>query len=204
MENSRIRFSKISFVCILVSIFMVTNGFCQTLTVTEGVSAEKKETRIVFNAVNNKPAEIYQIISFSNTIGSTIGVAGGNVVSGTINKFGTNVGFVCTTPSELMLDKGQIKLQVGAQQMGSAMFTINATGGTQYWNIRPMNIGLWVGGYVSIIVGFTAAVLGYTFVACDLDSDSMLPLGVIGTVVGIAGIPMMCFGNAKATLIKIE
>lgn len=191
---------------ITIFLFGIVNLWGQTIQVTDGISSEEKQTKIVFNAVNNKPAEIFQILSFSQSFGTTVGVIGGNVISGNTNRFGTNTAFVCTTPAEIKLDKGQLKLQVTNDSvMTGAIFTISATGGTQYWDIRNANTGLFTSGMLLTIFGGTAAICGFICYGCAPDLfEASLPIGIVGTIATIAGIPMMCMGKAKATLIRIE
>lgn len=212
-------------------VFCFRNGFyiCSKPDCYRGNAS--KETKIVFNAVNGKSTEIYQITgqSTSTTIGSSYSttsaytstgryagsVRGSSIGSATTN--GMSYKFVCTTPNELKLDLGQLQLKT----KNNAIFTVSATGGTQYWDIKAGNYGLYgagitfeVFGGVSLLAGLLLAIIPQ--VCTDswgstrhYDSNKALyfagvGLSVGGSILAVAGIPMMVAGKSRATLVKIE
>ena len=204
------------FLMAVVSLCISSLMLAQNLTVTSENAT--KETKIVFSAVKNKSADIYQVMGTSYATGMSTGVAfssgGGYATSvGSSSMSGSNYRFVCQTPAELKLDSGQLKLSVWNSPYGSSVFTVSATGGTQYWDVKAGSPGLYVGGVSVLSVGLgvgLGVVLGSILCAVDSGIPNSIARGLLGagigtTVAGLAaGIPMMVAGKSKVTLLRIE
>lgn len=111
---------------------------------------------------------------------------------------GTNVSYVCSTPAELTLDKGQIQLQVGTGYTAKK-FNISATGGTQEWEIRPGSDGKFAAGVTFISLGLTSAILGFALSGLN---GGFVALGVVGTAATVISIPITVSSFGKATLVR--
>ena len=148
--------------CILCCL-LASFTFAQKLSVTGGKFAEENPTKIVLNAVDGKSTKIFMVESVYNTQGTTVVLSDGYFVPVSTSATSEKTHLICDTPAELTLDKGAISLLAGNSTDISDEFTINATGGTQYWNIKaekttipptencpigreclPMGQGLWV------------------------------------------------------------
>ncbi len=189
--------------------------YAQTLSVISEDSTQK--TKIVFNAVNNKSADIYQIMGTSYATGMSSGVTvssgGGYATSvGSSSMSGSNYRFICQTPNELEFDSGQLKLSVWDKPTyyGSSIFTISATGCTQYWDVKADSPGLYQGGIWVLSGGL--AIGGGIIIGSVISSalalrvpGGLLAAGIVTSVVGLgAGIPMMVAGKSKVTLVRID
>ena len=192
--------------CVLVfalGLFFISGAVSQSLKTND---TGDKETQIAFYMMNGKSALIYQIGDIS--IGHTSSVSVNN--KGVLTSVGgssvsRNLSFVCATPAELTLDKGQLQLQVGegAGLEPTVRFMVSATGGRQEWSIRPGRTGLCVLGATLSVAGFTTSLLGIILGITTKGFDAGPYMGVAGGVAGAAGIPVILASRAKATLIRI-
>lgn len=212
----------------LIVVSLASVIFAQNLTITGESST--KETKIILNAVKGKSTEIYRITGQSTSTSVSSGYSTSSAYTktgqyagsvhgssiGSTSTSGMSYQFVCTTPNELHLDSGQIQLKTA----GNAIFTISATGGTQIWDIKAGNVGLYGAGMSFEILGASALVSGILLAilpqvfdswgtVADYSSNKALystgvGLSIAGSVMTVAGIPMMVAGKSKATLVRIE
>lgn len=162
---------------------------------------ENKETKIIFTMMNGKPAEIYSVNSMSWGVSTAVTVGRGGYVGSTAGtSSGVNSTFVCRTPAELTLDKGQVQLQIG-QGLTSRIFYINATGGEQEWSVRPGNDGMQVGGILLGSLGLSATICGVIFGVCGL-GNGFYGMAGGGAALAAVGFTMVGFSKAKAKLVR--
>ena len=144
-------FKKIA-LCILC-VLLTSFTFAQKVAVTGGKFANENPTKIILNAVDGKSTNIFEVMSVYNTEGTVMGYSDGYLVPLTTTSTSEKTRLICDTPAELVLDKGAITLLAGNSTDISDEFTINATGGTQHWNIRAENPVLYWTGVALAIVG---------------------------------------------------
>ena len=144
--------------CILCCL-LASFTFAQKLSVTGGKFAEENPTKIVLNAVDGKSTKIFMVESVYNTQGTTVVLSDGYFVPVSTSATSEKTHLICDTPAELTLDKGAISLLAGNSTDISDEFTINATGGTQYWNIKAEKYSLIPWGAMPISVGSLLKIL---------------------------------------------
>ena len=67
--------------------------------------------------------------------------------------------YLCNTPAELTVDK-PVKLSIGGNDAWS--FTINPTGGTQYWDVKDFDSKKYIGALLLTIPSALGIVFGIT------------------------------------------
>ena len=141
-----------------------------------------------------------------NTEGTVMGYSDGYLVPLTTTSTSEKTRLICDTPAELVLDKGAITLLAGNSTDISDEFTINATGGTQHWNIRAENPVLYWTGVALAIVGTCFCTYGVMDWAVETQEATVFnTISTFGGAAGLAGgIVMGILGSPKATLVKIE
>ena len=191
--------------CILCCL-LASFTFAQKLSVTGGKFAEENPTKIVLNAVDGKSTKIFMVESVYNTQGTTVVLSDGYFVPVTTSATSEKTHLICDTPAELTLDKGAISLLAGNSTDISDEFTINATGGTQYWNIKAENPVLYWTGIALSIVGTCFCTYGIMDWAVETQEATVFnTISTFGGAAGLAGgIVMGVLGSPKATLVKIE
>ena len=198
-------FKKIA-LCIFCGL-LASFTFAQKVSVTGGKYAEENPTKIILNAVDGKSTKIFEVISVLNTEGTVMGYSDdGFLVPLTATSTSEKTRLLCDTPAELVLDKGAITLLAGNSTDLSDEFTINATGGTQHWNIRAENPVLYWTGVAMAIVGTCFCTYGVMDWAVETQEATVFnTISTFGGAAGIAGgIVMGILGSPKATLVKIE
>ena len=197
-------FKKIALyiLCVLLTSFT----FAQKVAVTGGKFANENPTKIILNAVDGKSTNIFEVMSVYNTEGTVMGYSDGYLVPLTTTSTSEKTRLICDTPAELVLDKGAITLLAGNSTDISDEFTINATGGTQHWNIRAENPVLYWTGVALAIVGTCFCTYGVMDWAVETQEATVFnTVSTFGGAAGLAGGIVMGFlGSPKATLVKIE
>lgn len=198
---------------ILLSIlltFTLTFTFSQTVVKSGGHSAqENKTTKVILNAVNGS-VEIHKHVldgtSFGYGSGSTwnddIGYISTRTTT-TVNSSTTE--YLCDTPAELTVDK-PVKLSIGGNDAWS--FTINPTGGTQYWDVKAGNGNKFLWGFVTFFISVFPLSFSVIDILEGIDNYYFPTWGVISGVTSIGlvvtGSVLLVKASPKITLIKIE
>jgi hypothetical protein len=188
--------------CLSITLFI----YSQEVTVSGGHSVqENKTTKVILNAVNGS-VEIHKHVLDGVGYGTGSGSAWNSdtgytsIITNTTVNTSTSE-YLCDTPAELVIDK-PIKLSIGGDDWYS--FTINPTGGTQYWDVKGFDKKkFWWGVGVMIL---SIAPFGYA--AYSFESNDNLIAGIISGIGGVGlfttGSVMMLKSNYKITLVKIE
>ena len=141
---------------ILLSIlltFTLTFAFSQTVVKSGGEEVtENKTTKVILNAVK-EPVRIHKHVLDGVGYGTGSGIAYNSETGYTSISTNTTINtstseYLCNTPAELIIDK-PVKLSIGGDNWYS--FTINPTGGTQYWNIKGYEKWKYIVSFVLII-----------------------------------------------------
>lgn len=193
------------FLSILLT-FTLTFAFSQTVVKSGGEEVtENKTTRVVLNAVKS-PVRIHKHVLDGVGYGTGSGSAWNSdtgytsiITNTTVNTSTTE--YLCDTPAELTIDK-PVKLSIGGNDAWS--FTINPTGGTQYWDVKGFDKKkFWWGVGVMIL---SIAPIGYA--AYSFETNDNLIAGIISGIGGVGlfttGSVMMLKSDYKITLVKIE
>lgn len=199
---------------ILLSIFLTFTItlfiYSQEVTVSGGHSVqENKTTKVILNAVNGS-VEIHKHVLDGTSFGYGSGSAWNDDLgyistrtTTTVNTSSTE--YLCNTPAELTVDK-PVKLSIGGNDAWS--FTINPTGGTQYWDVKPYNPTKYLLGIGVLIASiFSVSYCGYDIV--EGIYEHYFPVwGVISGVGGlgmfISSISIISNSLTEITLLKIE
>lgn len=191
---------KIFLLTLAIAVFSL-NAFSQTLTAVE--SDEDKTTKIIFTCMlAGQEAEIFTVNSVSYSSSSTLYVgSSGKLGVADNSSYGTNTTFLCKTPAEFILDKGDLQLQAGTASLARP-FTISATGGTQEWSIRGSRPELFSNGVLLMGLGMIAAGIGIPF-GILFENSGYYALSAGGVAVSVCGIVMMSKASAKATLVRV-
>ena len=192
--------------CLSITLFI----YSQEVTVSGGHSVqENKTTKVILNAVNGS-VEIHKHVLDGTSFGYGSGSAWDDDLgyistrtTTTINSSTTE--YLCNTPAELTVDK-PVKLSIGGNDAWS--FTINPTGGTQYWDVKPYNPTKYLLG-IGVLI---ASIFSVSYTAYDIYhglNDNYVPVwGLVSGVCGIgmftSGIVMINNSLTKITLVKID
>lgn len=198
------------FLSILLT-FTLTFAFSQTVVKSGGEEVtENKTTRVVLNAVKS-PVRIHKHVldgvGYGTGSGSAYNSKTGytSIITNTTVNTSTSE-YLCDTPAELVIDK-PIKLSIGGDDWYS--FTINPTGGTQYWDVKGFESKKFCWGFVMFLTSFLPIVYSeLEIIDYSYGDPANLPLGIIAGVGGIGlftvGSVMLIKSYPKITLVKIE
>ena len=201
---------------ILLSIFLTFTItlfiYSQEVTVSGGHSVqENKTTKVILNAVNGS-VEIHKHVLDGTSFGYGSGsgsswnddlgyISTRTTTTTTVNSSTTE--YLCDTPAELVIDK-PVKLSIGGNE--DLSFTINPTGGTQYWDVRAGNTGKYICSLLLTIPAAFGLVWGtvfpFMFEKPYTIWNGAALLGGIGCTAG--GIILCEQASSKVTLIKVE
>ncbi len=189
---------------------------------SQSLTPEGKETKIIFTNMGKKSAEIFLVENTSITDSNfTIQTKNGNT-SGSSSGDSLSIKFLCETPAEFTLDRGQLKLQIGdgkqrngmfgTEREPTATFTVKADGSTQYWGIKhvdyvpyKLGTGIAVTGAFTTTAGIVALII--TLVSPDIPKEGYIVGGVLsggGLAVGVAGALIISKAAPRATLLRVE
>ena len=190
--------------CLTITLFI----YSQEVTVSGGHSVqENKTTKVILNAVNGS-VEIHKHVLDGTSFGYGSGSAWNDDLGYISTRTTTTVNtstteYLCDTPAELTVDK-PVKLSIGGNE--DLSFTINPTGGTQYWDVRAGNTGKYI---CSLLLTIPAAfglvwgtVVPFMFEEPYTIWNGAALLGGIGCTAG--GIILCEQASSKVTLIKVE
>lgn len=146
--------------CLSITFFI----YSQEVTVSGGHSVqENKTTKVILNAVNGS-VEIHKHVLDGTSFGYGSGSAWDDDLgyistrtTTTVNTSSTE--YLCNTPAELTVDK-PVKLSIGGNDAWS--FTINPTGGTQYWDVKDFDSKKYIGALLLTIPSALGIVFGIT------------------------------------------
>lgn len=192
--------------CLTITLFI----YSQEVTVSGGHSVqENKTTKVILNAVNGS-VEIHKHVldgtSFGYGSGSTWNDDLGYIstrTTTTVNSSTTE--YLCDTPAELTVDK-PVKLSIGGNDAWS--FTIDPTGGTQYWDVKAGNGNKFLWGFVTFFISVFPLSFSVIDILEGIDNYYFPTWGVISGVTSIGlvvtGSVLLVKASPKITLIKIE
>lgn len=195
---------------ILLSIlltFTLTFTFSQTVVKSGGHSAqENKTTKVVLNAVNGS-VEIHKHVldgtSFGYGSGSSWNDDLGYIstrTTTTVNSSTTE--YLCNTPAELTVDK-PVKLSIGGNE--DLSFTINPTGGTQYWDIKAFDSKKYIGALLLTIPSALGILFGITPFIVEEPYKLWNGAAALGGIGCFTWSMILCVqASPKVTLLKIE
>ena len=192
--------------CLSITLFI----YSQEVTVSGGLSVqENKTTKVILNAVNGS-VEIHKHVLDGTSFGYGSGSAWNDDLGYISTRTTTTVNsstteYLCDTPAELTVDK-PVKLSIGGNDAWS--FTINPTGGTQYWDVKPYNPAKYLLG-IGVLI---ASIFSMSYTAYDVynavDYNYFPTWGVISGISGIgmfiSSIVMINNSLTEITLVKIE
>lgn len=190
--------------CLSITLFI----YSQEVTVSGGHSVqENKTTKVILNAVNGS-VEIHKHVLDGTSFGYGSGSAWDDDLgyistrtTTTVNTSSTE--YLCDTPAELTVDK-PVKLSIGGNDAWS--FTINPTGGTQYWDVRAGNSGKFISALLLTIPSAVGLVFG-TVSPLILEEPYSIwnGLSLLGGVGCFTWSMVLCVqASPKVTLLKIE
>ncbi len=157
-----------------------------------GVETAGAQTKLILQTPE-PTTPLYLVSGESSMVATGSGVYGNTVsVSGS----GVSTKLICEAPAELTLDGGTYQFQLTNNAWFNGRFKVNATGGTQVWEVEQgwgkTAIPFIMSGITSLLVGPLTLILG-----ADMeDSSGMLLLGgglttwgVIGSYLGFSNKP---------------
>lgn len=189
--------------CLSITLFI----YSQEVTVSGGHSVqENKTTKVILNAVNGS-VEIHKHVLDGTSFGYGSGSAWDDDLGYISTRTTTTVNsstteYLCDTPAELTVDK-PVKLSIGGNDAWS--FTINPTGGTQYWDVKALDFKKYIGALLLTIPSAVGITLGIMPFIVDE------PYKIWNGAAAVGGIG--CFtwamilakqSSYKVTLVKIE
>lgn len=197
------------FLSILLT-FILTFAFSQTVIKSGGEEITKnKTTKVILNAVNGSVRihkHVLEGTGFGYGSGSSWNDDLGYIstrTTTTVNSSTTE--YLCDTPAELVIDK-PVKLSIGGNE--DLSFTINPTGGTQYWDIKAGNGNKFLWGFVTFFISVFPLSFSVIDILEGIDNYYFPTWGVISGVTSIGlvvtGSVLLVKASPKITLIKIE
>lgn len=189
--------------CLSITLFI----YSQEVTVSGGHSVqENKTTKVILNAVNGS-VEIHKHVLDGTSFGYGSGSAWNDDLgyistrtTTTVNSSATE--YLCDTPAELTVDK-PVKLSIGGNE--DLSFTINPTGGTQYWNVRAFDFKKYIGALLLTIPSAVGISLGIMPFIIDEPYKIWNGAAAVGGIGCFTWSMVLCVqASPKVTLLKIE
>ena len=194
------------FLSILLT-FTLTFAFSQTVVKSGGEEVtENKTTKVILNAVNGS-VEIHKHVLDGTSFGYGSGSAWNDDLGYISTRTTTTVNsstteYLCDTPAELIVDK-PVKLSIGGSNEFS--FTIDPTGGTQYWDIKGYEPWKYIVALVLIIPSAVGFVGGMYPLIVEEPFELWNGLSLIGGIGFFTGSMILTVQTVpKITLVKIE
>src|SRR5574344_1180425 len=202
MSESRNSFIQKVLIMLGILLSFCMNIYCQDIEVIESANTDKnvnKETTIVFTSKDNSPVNIYRLNWGQQTVG-TIGNA-----DAVFNELGLN--FFIAAPAKFII-KGDVYNLITGDKTGTSrnfnkVFDIQATGGTQYWEISRYSAGKYWSGCILASIGISAAVVGVMGFIPDnplMSSNVAVGLTLAGVAATTGGFVVMFDGRGHAKL----
>jgi hypothetical protein len=189
--------------CLSITFFI----YSQEVTVSGGHSVqENKTTKVILNAVNGS-VEIHKHVLDGVGYGTGSGSAWNSETGYTSINTNTTVRsstseYLCDTPAELIVDK-PVKLSIGGSNEFS--FTIDPTGGTQYWDIKGYEPWKYIVALVLTIPSAVGFVGGMYPLIVEEPFELWNGLSLIGGIGFFTGSMILTVQTVpKITLVKIE
>ncbi len=125
-----------------------------------GVDTAGAQTKLILQTPE-ATTPVYLVTGESSMSASGSGVYGNTVgISGS----GVSTTLICDAPAELTLDGGIYQFQLTKRPMFNGIFKVNATGGTQVWEVKQgwgrAATPFIMGGLGNLAIGLTLMILG--------------------------------------------
>jgi|GEM_PF-5848971 len=157
-----------------------------------GVETAGAQTKLILETMETT-APVYLVAGESSMMATGSGVYG-NTVS--VSGRGVSTKLICDAPAELTLEGGTYQFQLTKGPMFNGIFKVNATGGTQVWEVKQ---GWGNTATPFIMSGITSLILGpfLMIMASDwtdasgfvLTGGALTTWGVIGSYLGFTNKP---------------